>query len=354
MNRPFIWDRYSDQPYPIEDKKYKKYMRKKHIWDFIPLIATNIIIFPLSILLMKLFKGKSKSNNNFYGIGVNLDKGNIQQSLIEELGVKSLLIRVPLNDIYNIDRYVEFIKSFGDDKEIVINIIQDREHIKKHNLLAQDITIIFDKLSPITKEFQIASTINRTKWGFFSIKEFLEFFKVVQDIRDDKFKDIILIAPSVIDFEYHYTIRAMFNLFDIKYDRVSSLLYVDRRGSPYNTQMVIFDTKNKIDMLYSIVRLSPKIKNDNIYITEVNWPIKDTAPYAPTSEKECVDEEIYANYMIEYFDIAKKSRKISKVFWHQLVASGYGLVDIRDNRVRKREAFYKFKEMIRDENKNRR
>jgi len=346
MNSAFIWDNYSDQPYPIKDKKYKHSMRKKHIWDFIPLIATNIIIFPLSILLMKLFKGTQKPNKNFYGIGVNLDKGDIQQSLIEELGVKSLLIRVPLNDIANIDNYYNFIKSFGDDKEIVINIIQDRTHIEDRELLIKDITTIFDKLSSVTREFQIGSTINRTKWGFFSIKEYLEFFRTIQNIRDKSFQDLILIAPSVIDFEYHYTIRAMFNLFKIKYDKVSSLLYVDRRGSPYNKQMIIFDTQNKIDMLYSIVKLSPKIDNDNIYITEVNWPISNTAPYAPTSEKECVSEDDYSKFMIEYFKIAKDSQKVSKVFWHQLIASGYGLVDIRDNKVRKREAFYKFKEMI--------
>ncbi len=354
MNSPFIWDSYSDQPYPIKDKKYKRYMRKKHIWDFIPLIATNIIIFPISILFMKLFKGTQKHNKNFYGIGVNLDKGDIQQSLIKELGVKSLLIRVPLNDIAKIDNYYDFIKNFGDDKEIVINIIQDRTHIEDRELLIKDITTIFDRLSSLTKEFQIGTTINRTKWGFFSTKEYLEFFRTIQNIRDKSFQDLILIAPSVIDFEYHYTIRAMFNFFKIKYDKVSSLLYVDRRGSPYNKQMIIFDTQNKIDMLYSIVKLSPKIDNDNIYITEVNWPISNTAPYAPTSEKECVSEDDYSKFMIEYFKIAKDSQKVSKVFWHQLVASGYGLVDIRDNKVRKREAFYKFKEMIKDENKNRR
>ena len=141
----------------------------------------------------------------------------------------------------------------------------------------------------------------------------------------------------------------MFNNHNISFDKLSALLYVDRRGSPYNTQMGIFDTKSKIDMLYSLVRLSPKVKSDDIYITEVNWPLSNTAPYAPTSEKECVSEEVYSKYMKEYFEIAKQTNRISKVFWHQLIAPGYGLVDNRDNKIRKTKAFYQLKDMIRGE-----
>ncbi len=82
-------------------------------------------------------------------------------------------------------------------------------------------------------------------------------------------------------------------------------MYVDRRGSPYNTQYGIFDTKNKIDLLYSLTKLSWKTSNE-IYITEVNWPISNTAPYAPTSEHECVSEDDYKKFMLEYHKIVKK------------------------------------------------
>lgn len=101
-------------------------------------------------------------------------------------------------------------------------------------------------------------------------------------------------------------------------------------------------------MLYSLVKLSPKTET-KIYITEVNWPLSDTAPYAPTSELECVDEEHYAKYMLEYYSIAKNSHKIERVYWHQLIASGYGLVDNRENKIRKTEAFYHYKRMIKNE-----
>ena len=179
------------------------------------------------------------------------------------------------------------------------------------------------------------------------MEEYLAFYEVIQNVRDKEFPKIKLIGSSVIDFEYHFTIRTLFDNYNIKYDKVASLLYVDRRGSPYATQMKIFDFKNKIEFLHTIVKSSSKC-NNSIYITEANWPLTGTAPYAPTSEKECVSEELYNQYMLEYFDIALKTQKIEKVYWHQLIAPGYGLVDNRDGKLRKREAFYSFQKLVKE------
>jgi len=343
MKAPFIWDKYSDQPYPIKDKAYKKQKRRENLWDYIPLLLTNIIFFPLSILLMKFFKAQPIDPAEFYGMGVDLDKGDPQIALIQELGVKHILIRMPLWEMKRVDEYLDFAKKFK-DQTILLNILQDREHIENKKLLQKDITTIFEKFSPIVSEYQIGNAINRTKWGFFSMSEYLSWYQTIQEIRDRDYPTIQLIGSSIIDFEYHYTIRTLFNNYPIKYDKFSSLLYVDRRGSPSNTQMGIFDTKNKIDMLYSLVKLSPKTTND-IYITEVNWPLSNTAPYAPTSERECISEEEYSNFMIEYLKTAKQSGKIKRVYWHQLIARGYGLVDDGDKNLRKMEAFYRFEEL---------
>ena len=352
MNKaPFFWDKYSDQPSVIKDKAYKKAMRKKYILDYIKMLFSSLLILPLAIFVMKLFRGNEElSNKEFIGLGVNLDKddgNNIQQELIEELGVENLIIRIPLWDMQNIDSYVEFAKSFNQNssKNILLNIMQDRVHIEDKELLKKDLEVIFSKFSSFVNEYQIGTTINRAKWGFFAVKEYLEVFKVAQEIRDEKYKDLKLIGPSTIDFEYYYNVRAMFNLYKIKYDKVSSLLYVDRRGAPSNTQYGFFDTKNKIDLLYSLCKLSPKT-NDEVYITEVNWPLSNTAPYAPTSEHECVSNEDYSKYMIEYLETVKKSKKIQKVFWHQLIAPGYGLVDNRDGKIVKLPQFYVLKEFL--------
>jgi len=345
MQTPFIWDNYSDQPYPIKDKVYKKKMRKKHLWDYVPLLLSNLIFFPLSILLMPFYRGKEIDKANFYGMGVDLDKGEIQKELIDELGVKHLLVRMPLWEMHRVEEYVAFAKSFGRDKAILLNIMQDREHIEDKELLVKDIETLFEKFGSFVIEYQVGHAINRTKWGFFSMGEYLGWYETIQQLRDEKYPHLKLIGSSVIDFEYHYTIRTLFNFFNVKYDKFSSLLYVDRRGAPANTQMGIFDTKNKINMLYTLTKLSPKTM-DTIYITESNWPLSNTAPYAPTSEVECVSEADYTKYMQEYHEIALKTGKIERVYWHQLVAAGYGLVDDRDELIRKTPAFEAYKRMI--------
>ena len=351
-NKHFIWDNYSDQPQVIKDRAFKKAMRRKEFKDNLKLLFTSIIILPISIIFMKFFKGNSKvSKIDFVGLGVNLDKengNNIQQELVEELGVKNLIIRVPLCDIKNIDLYFEFANSFNknEKKNILINVIQDRVNIENKELFKKNIDLIFGKFQRLSAEFQIGTTINRLKWGFLSTSEFINFYIVAQKIKEEKYPNIKLLGPSVIDFEYYYNARAMFNFKKIKYDITSALLYVDRRGAPQNSQYGIFDLKNKIDMLFSLVKMSPKTLSDDIYITEVNWPISNTAPYAPTSEKECVSCDDYTQYMLDYFKIAQDSRKIKRVYWHQLIAPGYGLVDNRDGKILKYPQFYVFKELL--------
>jgi hypothetical protein len=59
-----------------------------------------------------------------------------------------------------------------------------------------------------------------------------------------------------------------------------------------------------------------------------------------------VSESEYARFMTDYFEIAEKTGKIARIYWHQLIAPGYGLVDNRDNTIRKTEAFYRLKNYL--------
>jgi len=339
---PFVWDEYSDQPHIITDRKFKKKQKKKYLLEYLKMFFVFILILPISFLWQ--FIMRYPKANMVVGIGVNLDKGEVQYELIEELGATELLMRMPLWDIENIDEYVNFVKGFGDGKVFMINILQDREHVENLELFHENVKIIFKKFESISCEYQIGNATNRTKWGFFSVSEYLNFYKVAQKVRDEHFPRIKLIGPSVIDFEYYYTVSSLFNFQNIKFDKVSSLLYVDRRGAPIRRQYG-FNFKNKINLLASMVFLSSKVDNE-IYITEANWPLKNTTPFAPTSEKECVSESDYLQYMQDYIKIAKDTNKVSKLYWHQLVAPGYGLVDNRDGIIRRMPAFYKFKQLI--------
>lgn len=352
MKSPFVWDAYSDQPAVLRDKAYKRAQRRAHRMDFVNMLLTALWVLPLSALNMvwHQLRRRTKSATKYscqFGLCVNLDKGAAQFALVEELAVKHLLIRVPLWDIDHINDYADFARGFGNDKQILIALLQDREHIDDTTLLQRDIRTVFAAFDGISSEFQIGNAINRSKWGFFSVDEYLHFYRTVMAVRDAEFPHLRLCGPAVIDFEYHYTARALFNRAPIRYDALTALLYVDRRGAPANTQYGVFDTRRKIDWLAAINRLSRKSSSE-IYLTEVNWPLANTAPYAPTSEKECVSESHYAQYMADYLDTCRASGQITRVYWHQLIAPGYGLVDNRHDAVRKMPAFSAFQRMVRE------
>ena len=49
--------------------------------------------------------------------------------MIEELSVNNFLVRIPLADFENIEKYFTFIKQLH-HKNILVCLLQDREHIK--------------------------------------------------------------------------------------------------------------------------------------------------------------------------------------------------------------------------------
>ena len=208
-NNIFKWDNNSDQPFIISDKKFKKRLKQQNLFSNLLMFIWFLLIFPFIFIwqfIMRFPQAQTK-----IGIGVNLDKGKEQYQLIEELGVQELIIRMPLWEIDRIDEYMNFIAGFN-DKNILINILQNRENIENHQLLKKNINIIFAKLSKFSNEFQVGNAINRTKWGFFSVSEYLDFYHIVQQVRDENFPQIKLIGSSVIDFEYYYTTSTLFNL----------------------------------------------------------------------------------------------------------------------------------------------
>jgi hypothetical protein len=343
MNTPFKWDEHSDQPHIIRSKIFKKFKKKTHKYEYLRMFIGFILILPFAWIYQVTTRNKGHHDTQI-GVGVNLDKGEAQFDLVQALGVKHLLVRMPLWEVENIADYVAFVKGFGADKIIMLNLLQDANQVGNQPLLKDRVMRIFTKFSPLVTEYQVGNAVNRSKWGFFAMSEYLNFYQTVQTVRDEYFPELKLIGPSVIDFEYYYTSAALFNFRKVKFDALSSLLYVDRRGSPNNKQYGFFNAERKINLLHALMRLSPKVKNQ-LYITEVNWPLKNTAPFAPTSEKECVSEAQYTQYMQAYIACARQSKQVARVYWHQLIAPGYGLVDNR-NGLRKTPAFYDFKALI--------
>lgn len=318
-------------------------MRKAQLFSLIKTLFTALVVLPISLFMMPFVRRKDIDSSHFFALGVDHERYPHETlQMVQELGVSTLVVR---HKIWEMESLAE-LKSFllaCENKKIILKILQDRENIENSELFKSNLRRIFTELQGLVHIYEIGSTINRAKWGFFSVDEYNRFFQTAYELRNAEFSHAKLIGSGVIDFEYHFSAHTLFNLFQYRYDGVSSLLYVDRRGAPENIQMG-FNLSDKIALLSTMVWLSPKSRH-RLYITETNWPISNTAPYAPTSEYECVSEERYADYMLRYYLLAFASQQVNVCSWHQLIAPGYGLVDSREG-LRKREAFSTYKYML--------
>lgn len=343
MKPPFAWDPDSDQPYQLKERAFKKQLRGTQRFSLVKTALSGLFWLPVSLFAMPFLRPQSVDAKRFAGLIVDPFR-EPEQTLkaVESLGVNELLIRVKMWEPDDLERIVAFIGRLKECSFLFV-IMQDREHIEDAALRREAFKRIFSALSPYGERFQIGTTPNRLKWGFASMDEYLDFYATAQRLRDAAFARLKLIGPGVIDFEYHYTAHALFNRKGIRFDALASLLYVDRRGAPENTQAGC-DLPCKINLLAAMALLSPRTSR-TLYLTETNWPLTGTAPYAPTSEKECVDEEAHASYLVRYYLLALATQQVRTVYWHQLTAPGYGLVDSRDG-WRERPACFAFKTMI--------
>jgi hypothetical protein len=354
--RPFEWDEYSDQPKIILDKAFKRRMRAQHWPDLIKIFATAGLMLPSAMIAMGLRSLLSPQSPpprcapaNFFGMGVSLERGDAQHDLVAELGVTEVLVRLPLWKLEDLPAYLRFIEGWKHRGcNVLVNLLQDPRTIGDTTNLECQAREVLSALQGLISKAQVGNAINRAKWGFYSVSEYLDFFETFQAARDVYAPGIKLCGPAVIDFEYHQTARALFNTRDIQFDQVSALLYVDRCGHPMNPQLGIFNTARKIQLLSALTSISQRVENPRLLISEVNWPLKGTAPYAPTSETECVSEEEYGDYMVAYYQIALATQMVETVYWHQLMAPGYGLVDNRGGRLQRREAFGRYQKMVKE------
>jgi ABC-type polysaccharide/polyol phosphate export permease len=147
-----------------------------------------------------------------------------------------------------------------------------------------------------------------------------------------------IIGPGVIDFELYATCVALdWPENPVRFDAVSSLLYVDRRGAPENTQAGL-DAVGKATLLRALIETSRDGDRES-WITEVNWPLRE-GPHSPAGRHVAVDEETQASYLARYYLLMLGSGLVERVYWWQLVARGYGLADRDEGGLRRRPAWH--------------
>ena len=352
----FRWDSYSDQPATL-DKRIKRRLRWRSLGRALKKLSA---IFLLPGPACKTIFGDKKltafTNADGIGLCVNLERpfedkkmlsGAEIRGIVKLLNLQRIAIRIPLSDIENLQEYVEFIRNFSEYRILVV-ILQDRSTIEDLEKAEWSLDQIFSSLSGIVDCYQIGNAVNRLKWGFVSIDEWYGFFQVAWNLRNRKYPDINLLGGAVIDFELFDHCRSLYNGRSFKYDGYAALLYVDRRGAPENRQMG-FNLENKIKLLCRMMEGGNKVDSENagLWITEVNWPLQDTGRYSPTLDHRRVGEREQLLFLVRYYLLALATGSVAAVYWHQLIAPGYGLIDNRDGVTRQRPAFHGFATLCR-------
>lgn len=349
------WDSRSEQPFVIRHRrsfaKRLRYAYKDYIKSSFTTIAYSPIIFATQIALNLGYRPKNWAHpkedpKEFAGLAVALEScdGPTLAREIKAIGVKHILLRIPVWEIDQIEKFTDFLDRIP-QCEVVVCVMQTRKDVVDLKHWKTNLETIVKHCWPRVKCFQIGQGVNRTKWGFFSTGEFLAFANVAEDLRNE-FHGIQLIGPGILDFETIPFVRALIHGYKLNWDIVGCALYVDRRGSPRNRQLLFFDLIQKIYHFAACIRFSTKAKR-RFWVTEVNWPLINQPHYSPTDDYTCVDEESAGKYLAEYYEDAKKTDLVERVYWWQLVARGFGLMEpMKDGTLRKRPAYHAFKAIL--------
>jgi hypothetical protein len=286
---------------------------------------------------------------DFLGLAVSPDPvfGDRLPDLVAELGARRLLLRVPVWDRADFSRYRHFADRFP-GCEIVLAVMQDRSSVRNLGQWRRDLRDILTAFTGRVTHVQVPMAANRTKWGCVHMGDACDLLEVAHDLRGE-FPWLRLVGPGVIDFEPVPWLRGLVNARRYQIDVAGGLLYVDRRGSPRNTQYGIFDLARKIALWRAMTDLAlrcPRRSATPLWLTEFNWPLIGTKPWSPTGSPEMVGEDQAATYLKEYCQIAWTTGMVQRVYWWQLVHPGFGLIDSRDGTLRKRPAFAVFRHLL--------
>ncbi|MFB0566364.1 MAG: hypothetical protein ACETWK_11905 [Candidatus Aminicenantaceae bacterium] len=343
----FRWNIYADQPHNIAPRKERFKYHLKHGASYLSLVSSNLrLAFPGLRLYRKYWKGmyrKSCRIQKPFAVSVSPTAGRDEEVLenLKETGVNKSLVRIPSWERDNFSMYEKFLELLYKDKiDLTIALLQQREDVLKPSHWKSFMEDAFSRFGRLCSFFEIGHSWNRTKWGVWDYKEYLKLARPAISLAQRY--GVKLIGPAVIDFEFHLYPPV---LKVIPFDKVSSLLYVDRYGAPENKQFG-WDTARKIALLKAIIDCCSK-ERQGCWITEVNWPLKGTGKYSPASGKPNVSEEEQANYLVRYFVICLASGFVERVYWWQLVAPGYGLIDSHQKEWRHRPSFYALRTLVR-------
>ncbi len=341
-----VWDRLSDQPHSHAGRLERAAVR----FADLPIHLRSLAGLARSLPRIRrsyraLVVGRNASPFAWPGAGVALrpaasDGSDLDELLaaFDALALRQALVRLhPWQEEQQAEEALA--RALAErGVELTFALPQNRELVRDPGRWRAAVAGLAERFRPYGRRFQIGQAINRSKWGVWNHAEYLGLATSAAAILRAG-GEVELAGPAVIDFEAHVT-AAVVNLRqeELRFDALASLLYVDRRGAPENRQLG-FDTVDKVTLLAAIAESSRLVGRRRQWITEVNWPLAE-GPHSPAGRSVAVGEREQADYLERFYLLALGTGYVERVFWWQLVARGYGLIDPRtEGGLRRRPAF---------------
>jgi lipopolysaccharide kinase (Kdo/WaaP) family protein len=327
-----VWDPLSDQPHQHAGRLEKLAVRLADAAAHAEEAAAASAALPrITRRYRELKRSLHQKPVPWGGLGVGVrpwpEAPEKPVELIQDLGVRHALLRLHPWDATPENRKAEedlARELTARGVQVAFALPQSRDLVRDPERWRAAVEEIAGRFLPYGRSFQIGQAINRSKWGIWTMREYVELARAAAEVLR-RAGDVEIAGPAVIDFEYHVT-AALLNLRreGLHFDAVSALLYVDRRGAPENRQAG-FGTEEKVLLLKAIADTARNAAG-RCWVTEVNWPLRE-GPHSPAGKAVSVDEETQADYLVRYYLLALGTGLLEKVYWWQLLARGYGLVD---------------------------
>jgi tRNA A-37 threonylcarbamoyl transferase component Bud32 len=257
---------------------------------------------------------------------------------VEALGLRRVLLRIhPWEHELERDQAIaRELHARGHD--VLLAVAQNRELVRDRPRWRAALDEIAERFAGLATHVQIGHAINRSKWGIWNPREYAELVADAGEVFARRGPPALkIVGPSVIDFELYATCIALdWPENPVRFDAVTSLLYVDRRGAPENRQAGL-DALDKATLLRALIQTSRHGDRES-WITEVNWPLRE-GPHSPAGRHVAVGEEAQADYLARYYLLLLGSGMVERIYWWQLVARGYGLADHQGQGLRRRPSW---------------
>jgi hypothetical protein len=334
-----VWDHLSDQPHLHAGRLEKLRIRLADADAHLAQAAAAVRALPRALpRYRRLARQLYREPVPFTGAGVALRPGPEGGAggegdpelltLVEDLGARPVLLRLhPWQEDHRAEEALAR-ELAARGHELTFTLPQNRDLVR--DLTAgghrwrEAVAELAERFTPYGRRFQVGQAVNRSKWGVWSSREWVALTRAAVEVLR-RYPDVEVMGPAVIDFELHAT-AGLLNLkspgFDL--DALASLLYVDRRGAPENRQLG-FDTVGKVVLLRALAETAPHCAPRS-WITEVNWPLWE-GPHSPAGKGVSVDEDTQASYLVRFYLLTLGTGLVERVFWWQMVARGYGLVE---------------------------